>query len=67
MKPVIVIHNYYENIYITLGKAIDALVQAGQELQVETLVAKFCKHCESHGQCMDIISHFVDIIEEQPV
>lgn len=65
MKPVIIIKNYYQNIYITLGDAIHELIRAHKEPQVETLLFKFNKCCESHAQCMDAISQFVDIIEEQ--
>lgn len=65
MKPVIVIENYYQNIYITLGEAIHELMQAHQELQVDTLLYKFNKCCESHAQCMDVIQQFVDIIQQR--
>lgn len=64
MKPVIVISNYYQNIYITLGEAIHELLQAHKDLQVETLLAMFNK-CESHAQCMDIILQYVNIIQQQ--
>ena len=65
MKPVIIIKNYYQNIYITLGDAIHELIRSHKEPQVETLLFKFNKCCESHAQCMDAISQFVDIIQEQ--
>lgn len=65
MKPVIIVHDYYQNIYITLGDAIHALVRAHKDLQIETLLFKFNKVCESHAQCMDVISQFVDILQEQ--
>lgn len=65
MKPVIIIHDYYQNIYITLGDAIHALVRAHKEPQIETLLFKFNKFCESHAQCMEAISQFVDILQEQ--
>lgn len=65
MKPVIIIHDYYQNIYITLGHAIHALVRAHKEPQIETLLFKFNRVCESHAQCMDVISQFVDILKEQ--
>lgn len=65
MKPVIIIKNYYQNIYITLGDAIHELIKAHKEPQVETLLFKFNKCCESHAQCMEAISQFVDIIQEQ--
>ena len=64
MKPVIVISNYYQNIYVTLGEAIHELLEAHKDLQVETLLAMFNK-CESHSQCMDIISQYVNIIQAQ--
>lgn len=64
MKPVIVIHDYYQNIYITLGEAIHELIQFHKEMQVETLLYMFNK-CESHAQCMEVISHFVDIIQQK--
>lgn len=64
MKPVIVIHDYYQNIYITLGEAINKLEADNKKLQIETLMYKFNK-CESHAQCMDVISQFVDIIQKQ--
>lgn len=64
MKPVIVISNYYQNIYVTLGEAIHELLKAHKDLQVETLLAMFNK-CESHAQCMDIISQYVNIIQAQ--
>ena len=65
MKPVILIHDYYQNIYITLGSAIEALIKADKQLQINTLLFKFNRVCESHAQCMDTISQFVDIIKEQ--
>ena len=65
MKPVIVIHDYNQNIYITLGEAIHELIKAHKEPQIETLLFKFNKCCESHGQCMDTISQFVNIVQEQ--
>lgn len=62
MKPVIIISNYYQNIYVTLGEAIHELLEAHKDLQVETLLAMFNK-CESHNQCMDIISQYVNILQ----
>lgn len=64
MKPVIVIHDYYQNIYITLGEAIHELMVAHRELQVDTLLYAFNK-CESHAQCMDIIGQYVNIIQQK--
>lgn len=63
MKPVVLIDNYYQNIYVTLGQAIRELSNSHRELQVDTLLYMFNK-CESHAQCMDIIGHFVNIIEK---
>lgn len=65
MKPVIIIHDYYQNIYVTLGQAVKALISNDKELQVDTLLFKFNKCCESHAQCMDVISQFVNIVQEQ--
>lgn len=65
MKPVIIIKSYYQNIYITLGEAIHELIRARREPQVETLLFKFNRCCESHAQCMEAILQFVDIIQEQ--
>lgn len=64
MKPVIVISNYYQNIYITLGEAINKLISCHKELQVDTLLYMF-NRCESHSQCMDIIQNYVDIIQQK--
>ena len=64
MKPVIFINNYYQNIYITLGEAIDKLMQAHKEMQVDTLLYAFNK-CESHAQCMDIIGQYVNILQQK--
>lgn len=64
MKPVIVISNYYQNIYITLGEAIHKLMDSHREMQVDTLLYMF-NRCESHSQCMDIIGHYVDIIQQK--
>lgn len=65
MKPVIIIDDYYQNIYITLGEAIHELIQSHRELQVETLLYKFNRCCESHAQCMDVIGQFVNIVKKQ--
>lgn len=64
MKPVIIINNYYQNIYVTLGQAIHELLANHRDLQVDTLLYMFNK-CESHAQCMDIIGHFVDIVQQK--
>ena len=64
MKPVIIIKNYYQNIYITLGEAINELITNHRELQVDTLLYMF-NRCESHSQCMDIIGQYVDILEQK--
>lgn len=64
MKPVIIIHDYYQNIYITLGEAIHQLVAHQKEMQVDTLLYMFNK-CESHAQCMDVIGHFVNIVNQK--
>lgn len=64
MKPVIIIHDFYQNIYITLGEAIHELVAAHKDLQVETLLYAFNK-CESHAQCMDIIGQYVNIVKQK--
>lgn len=64
MKPVIVIDNYYQNIYITLGEAVHELVANHRDPQVETLLYMFNK-CESHAQCMDIIGQYVNIIKQK--
>lgn len=65
MKPVIMIDNYYQDIYITLGKAISELSNTNRELQIPTLLYKFNKCCESHAQCMDTINQFVDIVSKK--
>lgn len=64
MKPVIIISDYYQNIYITLGEAIRELGQQNKQQSAETLLYQF-KKCESHAQCMDIIGHYVNIIQKQ--
>lgn len=64
MKPVIVINNYYQNIFITLGEAIKELGHNHKDLQIQTLLYAFNK-CESHAQCMDLIARYVDIIEQK--
>lgn len=64
MKPVIFITNYYQNIYITLGQALDALNHQGMQMKAETLLPMF-NRCESHGQCMDLIERYVDVIERK--
>lgn len=66
MKPVIIIHDYYQNIYITLGKAITALIHSGRKGQLEMLLSMFVK-AESHSQCMDVILRYVDIVQEAEV
>ncbi len=66
MKPVIVIDNYYQNIYITLGEAIHQLIISHRSMQVDTLLYAFNK-CESHAQCMDIIGQYVNILKEKEV
>ena len=64
MKPVIIIKDYYQNIYITLGQAIGELISQHKDLQVDTLLYMFNK-CESHAQCMDVIGHYVNIIQQK--
>lgn len=65
MKPVIMIDNYYQDIYITLGKAVSELAHTHRDLQIQTLLYKFNKCCESHAQCMDTIGQFVNIVSKQ--
>lgn len=64
MKPVIVVNNYYQNIYITLGEAIHELIEHHKEMQVDTLLAMF-NRCESHAQCMGVIGRYVNIVEQK--
>lgn len=64
MKPVIIIRDYYQNIYITLGEAIHELIQCHKDMQVGTLLYMFNK-CESHAQCMDVIKNYVDILQQK--
>lgn len=64
MKPSIVITNFYEEIHVVLGKAIEALQSNGKQAQVDMLLAMFDKS-ESHGQCMTVIGRFVEIIGKE--
>lgn len=64
MKPVIVVKDYYQNIYVTLGEAIHELEENDKKLQVDTLLYRF-NRCESHAECMDAIGQYVNIIQQK--
>ena len=64
MKPTIIVRDFYQEIHITLGKAVEALEKEGLNLQRDTLLKRFDK-AESHGQAMEAIGVFVEIVYQE--